>query len=305
MAAQLRLVRRRISSVQSIAKITRAQELIASSRIVKAQQQMRAAEPYARELTNAVEAVISRSTTIDHPFTKEPASRRRAAVLVLTSDQGFAGAYNANVLREASRLRAALREDNVEPVLYVTGRKGIGWHRFRELDLAGNWDGFSAGPRYRDAEVISDLLIEAFDAGADDGGVDEVHLVATDFVSMLTQRPSVRRLLPLEIKETDEPGPSGPLPQYEFEPGPEEVLNALMPQYVASRVYYAMLEAAAAELASRRRAMKAATDNANDLLETLTREANNARQAEITQEISEIVGGANALADASATNEGG
>jgi len=151
--------------------------------------------------------------------------------------------------------------------------------------------------------VISDLLIEAFNAGADDGGVDEVHLVATDFVSMLTQRPSVRRLLPLEIEETDEPGPSGPLPQYEFEPGPEEVLNALMPQYVASRIYYAMLEAAAAELASRRRAMKAATDNANDLLETLTREANNARQAEITQEISEIVGGANALADASATSE--
>jgi len=303
MAAQLRVVRRRISSVQSIAKITRAQELIASSRIVKAQQQMRAAEPYARELTNAVEAVISRSTTINHPFTKEPENRSRAAVLIITSDQGFAGAYNANVLREASRLRAALCEDNVDPVLYVTGRKGIGWHRFRELDLAGNWDGFSAAPKYRDAEVISDLLIEAFNAGADDGGVDEVHLVATDFVSMLTQRPSVRRLLPLEIEETDEPGPSGPLPQYEFEPGPEEVLNALMPQYVASRIYYAMLEAAASELASRRRAMKAATDNANDLLETLTREANNARQAEITQEISEIVGGANALADASATSE--
>jgi F-type H+-transporting ATPase subunit gamma len=250
-----------------------------------------------------VEAVISRSNTIDHPFTKEPESRNRAAVLILTSDQGFAGAYNANVLREATRLRAALREDNVEPVLYVTGRKGIGWHRFRELDLTGNWDGFSAAPQYRDAEEISDLLIEAFNAGADDGGVDEVHLVSTDFVSMLTQRPSVRRLLPLEIEETDEPSPSGPLPQYEFEPGPEEVLNALMPQYVASRIYYAMLEAAAAELAARRRAMKAATDNAGDLLETLTREANNARQAEITQEISEIVGGANALADASATDE--
>ena len=133
--------------------------------------------------------------------------------------------------------------------------------------------------------------------------MDEIHLVGTDFVSMLTQRPSVRRLLPLEIEETEEESPSGPLPQYEFEPGPAEVLDALMPQYVAARIYYAMLEAAAAELASRRRAMKAATDNANDLLETLTREANNARQAEITQEISEIVGGANALADASATSE--
>ncbi len=303
MAAQLRLVRRRISSVQSIAKITRAQELIASSRIVKAQQQMRAAEPYARELTRAVEAVISRSSTIDHPFTKEPVNPSRAAVLILTSDQGFAGAYNANVLREASRLRQTLRDRGIEPVLYVAGRKGIGWHRFRELDMAGSWSGFSAAPKYRDAEEVSDLLLEAFNAGADEGGVDEIHLVCTDFVSMLTQRPSVRRLLPLEIEETDEPSPSGPLPQYEFEPGPEEVLNALMPQYVASRVYYAMLEAAAAELASRRRAMKAATDNAGDLLETLTREANNARQAEITQEISEIVGGANALADASATSE--
>ena len=303
MGAQLRLVRRRIGTVQSIAKITRAQELIASSRIVRAQQQMRAAEPYARELTRAVEAVISRSTTINHPFTEEPRNPSRAAVLILTSDQGFAGAYNANVLRESARLRQLLQDRGLEPVLYVAGRKGIAWHRFRELELANSWSGFSAAPKYRNAQEISEVLLEAFNARAGDGGVDEIHLVSTDFVSMLTQRPSVRRLLPLEIEETDEPGPSGPLPQYEFEPGPAEVLDALMPQYVAARIYYAMLEAAAAELASRRRAMKAATDNANDLLETLTREANNARQAEITQEISEIVGGANALADASATSE--
>ncbi len=275
MAAQLRLVRRRIASVQSIAKITRAQELIASSRIVRAQQQMRAAEPYARELTRAVEAVISRSTNVTHPFTEEPKNPTRAAVLILTSDQGFAGAYNSNVLREAAQLRQLLRERGLEPVLYVTGRKGISWHRF-----------FGAGQE-----------------GTAEGSVDEIHLVGTEFVSMLTQRPVARRILPLEIEETDEPSPSGPLPQYEFEPGPEEVLDALMPQYVTSRIFYAMLEAAAAELASRRRAMKAATDNAGDLLETLTREANNARQAEITQEISEIVGGANALAEASATSE--
>ncbi|HTR94849.1 MAG TPA: F0F1 ATP synthase subunit gamma [Trebonia sp.] len=300
MAAQLRQVRRRIASVQSIAKITRAQELIASSRIVKAQQQQRSAEPYARELTRAVEAVISRSTNITHPFTTEPKNPSRAAVLILTSDQGFAGAYNANVLRESVSLRRTLRDRGVEPVLYVAGRKGVGWHRFRELELAGAWTGFSAAPKYRDAQEISEVLLEAFNAGA--GGVDEIHLAGTDFVSMLTQRPSVRRLLPLEIEDTHEPSPSGPLPAYEFEPGPAEVLDALMPQYVASRIFYAMLEAAAAELASRRRAMKAATDNANDLLETLTREANNARQAEITQEISEIVGGANALADASATS---
>ena len=306
MGAQLRLVRRRISSVQSIAKITRAQELIASSRIVRAQQQMRAAEPYARELTRAVEAVISRSATINHPFTEEPENPSRAAVLILTSDQGFAGAYNANVLRESARLRQLLRDRGIEPVLYVAGRKGIAWHRFRELDVAESWSGFSAAPRYRDAQLIATTLIEAYEAGRDgakDGGVDEIHLVSTEFVSMLTQRPSARRILPLQIEETEEPSPSGPLPQYEFEPSPPEVLDALMPQYVASRIYYAMLEAAAAELASRRRAMKAATDNAGDLLEKLTREANNARQAEITQEISEIVGGANALADASATSE--
>jgi F-type H+-transporting ATPase subunit gamma len=302
MAAQLRLVRRRISSVQSIAKITRAQELIASSRIVRAQQQQRAAEPYARELTRAVEAVISRSTNITHPFTTEPQNPTRAAVLILTSDQGFAGAYNANVLRESARLRERLRERSLQPVLYVAGRKGIAWHRFRELELARSWSGFSATPRYRDAKAIADVLLEAFSSEAEER-VDEIHLVGTEFVSMLTQRPSVRRLLPLEIEETDEPSPHGPLPSYEFEPDAERVLDALMPQYVASRIFYALLEAAASELASRRRAMKAATDNANDLLETLTREANNARQAEITQEISEIVGGANALAAASATSE--
>ena len=301
MAAQLRQVRRRISSVQSIAKITRAQELIASSRIVRAQQQQRSAEPYARELTRAVEAVISRSHNVTHPFTTEPDNPTRAAVLILTSDQGFAGAFNANVLRESGRLRQTLRDRGIQPVLYVAGRKGIGWHRFRELELAGSWSGFSAAPKYRDAREISETVLEAFNA--EDGGVDEIHLVSTDFISMLTQRPSVRRLLPLEIEVTEEESPTGPLPQYEFEPGPAEVLDALMPQYVAARIFYAMLEAAAAELASRRRAMKAATDNANDLLETLTREANNARQAEITQEISEIVGGANALADASATSE--
>ncbi len=220
-------------------------------------------------------------------------------MLILTSDQGFAGAYNANVLREAARLRQMLRERGLQPVLYVAGRKGISWHRFRELELAGSWSGFSATPRYRDAKAIADVLLEAFEAEEADNKVDEIHLVGTEFVSMLTQRPSVRRLLPLQIEETDEPSPHGPLPSYEFEPGPAEVLDALMPQYVASRIFYALLEAAASELASRRRAMKAATDNANDLIETLTREANNARQAEITQEISEIVGGANALAGAS------
>jgi F-type H+-transporting ATPase subunit gamma len=191
MATQLRLVRRRISSVQSIAKITRAQELIASSRIVRAQQQMRAAQPYARELTRAVEAVISRSASVHHPFTEEPGSPTRAAVLILTSDQGFAGAYNANVLRESQRLRQLLSQRGVEPVLYVAGRKGIGWHRFRELELENSWSGFSASPKYRNAQEVTSVLLEAFNA--EEGGVDEIHLVCTEFVSMLTQRPSARR----------------------------------------------------------------------------------------------------------------
>jgi F-type H+-transporting ATPase subunit gamma len=302
MAAQLRAVRARIRAVQSIAQITRAQELIASSRIVRAQQRMRSAEPYSRELTRAVEAVISRSGSVDHPFTTEPEHPSRAAVLILTSDQGFAGAYNSNVLRESQRLRQLLADRDVAPVLYVAGRKGISWHRFRELAVAQTWSGFSAAPTYADAQAISTVLLDAFTA-EDASKVDEIHLVATDFVSMLTQRPSVKRLLPLVIEETTEPHPAGLLPQYEFEPSPEVVLDALLPQYVTSLIYYAMLEAAASELASRRRAMKAATDNANDLIETLTREANNARQAEITQEISEIVGGATALAAASATSE--
>jgi len=299
MGAQLRAVRRRIGSVKSIAKITRAQELIASSRIVKAQQRMRSAEPYSRELTRAVEAVISRSASVSHPFTTERPDTSTAAVLILTSDSGFCGAYNANVLREASRLRQTLADRNVEPKLYVAGRKGIGWHRFRDLPVEREFAGFSSVPQYRNAQEVAEPLLQAFT----DKEVDEIHLVSTDFVSMLTQRPNARRMIPLEIEDTTEESPSGPLPQYEFEPSPEKVLDALLPQYVTSRIYFAMLEAAASELASRRRAMKAATDNANDLLENLTREANNARQAEITQEISEIVGGANALADASAGSE--
>ena len=303
MGAQLRAVRARIRAVKSIAKITRAQELIASSRIVRAQQRTRAAEPYSRELTLAVEAVVSRSTNVTHPMITEPDSTKRAAVIILTSDGGFCGAFNANVLREASRLRQRTTDDGITLLNYVAGRKGIGWHRFRELPLEAEWSGFSAQPSYADAERIASALLDAFELDTAQGGVDEIYLVSTEFVSMLTQRPAVRRLLPMQIEEKEGERPGGALPSYEFEPSPDVVLDALLPQYVASRIYYAMLEAAASELAARRRAMKAATDNANDLIDRLTREANNARQAEITQEISEIVGGANALAEANAGSE--
>jgi F-type H+-transporting ATPase subunit gamma len=296
MGAQLRLVRRRIRTVQSTAKITRAQELIASSRVVRAQQRVRDATPYARELTRAIEAVVSRSAQIDHPLTSEPEHPARAAILILTSDRGFCGGFNTSVLREAQGLRALLEERGIDVVPYVSGRKGISWHRFRQREMAAEWSGFSEVPAQQNAAEITSALLDAFTRPADEGGVDEIHVVYTEFVSMLTQRPVIRRMLPLEIEETTEQ-PDGPVPVYEFEPSPGAVLDALLPWYVESRIFHALLESAAAEIAARRRAMKSATDNANDLLDQLTREANKARQAEITQEISEIVGGANALAE--------
>jgi F-type H+-transporting ATPase subunit gamma len=304
MGAQLRAVRQRIRAIESTAKITRAQELIASSRIIQAQQRVRASAPYAEELERAVEAVVSRSAHIDHPLVHEKASVERVAVLILTSDRGFAGGYNANVLREAQRLRALLEEERgVAVQTYVSGTKGVTWHRFREREMAGEWRGYSERPTPDDASKIATALIEAFERPAAEGGVDEIHLVYTQFVSMLTQRPAVRRILPLEVREVQEERPEGPIPLYEFEPSPQAVLEALLPWYVENRIYHALLESAAAEIAARRRAMKSATDNANDLLEQLTRESNKARQAEITQEISEIVGGANALAETIAGSE--
>ncbi|MGH3300642.1 MAG: F0F1 ATP synthase subunit gamma [Streptosporangiaceae bacterium] len=298
MGAQLRAVRRRIRSVQSTAKITRAQELIASSRIIRAQQRLHAAAPYARELTRAVEAVVSMSENVDHPLTRPEQNPRRAAVVILTSDRGFAGGFNANLLREAQRLRGLLSERGLETVSFVSGRKGITWHRFRQVPMAAEWSGYSDTPRQANAAELTKALLDAYALPADQGGVDEINVVYTEFVSMLTQRPVVRRLLPLEIEETAEVPPSGPLPSYEFEPSPADVLDALLPWYVESRLFHALLDSAASEIAARRRAMKSATDNANELVEQLSREANKARQAEITQEISEIVGGANALAGA-------
>ena len=280
--------------MKSTAKITKAQELIASSRIIKAQQRAHAAGPYAREITAAVEAVVSRSANVNHPLTTEPANPTRAAVLILTSDRGFCGGFNASVLREAQGLNNLLAQRGIDVVPFVAGRKGIGWHRFRDRTMAGEWSGFSDTPAHANATRITSALLDAFARPADEGGVDEIHLVYTEFVSMLTQRPVIHRLLPLEITERVE---RVPIPVYEFEPSAEQVLDALLPWYVESRIFHALLDSAAAEIAARRRAMKSATDNANELLEKLTREANKARQAEITQEISEIVGGANALAE--------
>jgi F-type H+-transporting ATPase subunit gamma len=303
MGAQLRAVRQRIRGIQSIAKITRAQELIAASRIIRAQQRVHDAVPYARAIIEALEAVVSRSAQIDHPLVREPVNPQRAAVLILTSDRGFAGGYNANVLRTAQGLRGLLAERGVEPVTYVVGRRGIAWHRFRSREMAAQWIGFSENPRSGNAHDVAVTVLEAFGRPADEGGVDEIYVVYTEFVSMLTQNAVVHRILPVEIEETTVEPPTGPVPLYEFEPSPVDVLDALLPWYVESRIYHALLESSASEIAARRRAMKAATDNANDLLEGFTREANKARQAEITQEISEIVGGANALAETLAGKE--
>src|ERR1022692_2782403 len=272
MGAQLRAVRRRISTVKSTAKITKAQELIASSRIIKAQQRAHAAGPYAREITAAVEAVVSRSASIQHPLTTEPANPTRAAVLILTSDRGFCGGYNAAVLREAQALNARLAERGLESVPFVSGRKGIVWHRFRERAMAGEWSGFSDTPRHANANEITSALLAEFLKPTDEGGVDEIYLVYTEFVSMLTQQTVIRRMLPLELVEAEQE-PTAPPPLYEFEPSPEDVLDALLPWYIESRIFYALLDSAAAEIAARRRAMKSATDNANDLLDVLTREA--------------------------------
>ena len=242
-----------------------------------------------------MEAVVSRSGHIDHPLTTRPERPQRAAVLILTSDRGFCGGFNATVMREVLGLNGLLSGRGIEAAPYVSGRKGIGWHRFRDREMAATWSGFSDTPTFANASEITRTLLEAFGAPAAEGGVDEIYLVYTEFVSMLTQRPVTRRLLPLEITERVE---RKPIPIYEFEPSPERVLDELLPWYVESRIFHALLDSAAAEIAARRRAMKSATDNANELLEVLTREANKARQAEITQEISEIVGGANALAEA-------
>jgi F-type H+-transporting ATPase subunit gamma len=301
MPASLRELRQRRTTVSTTKKITRAMELIAASRIIKAQQRAQAATPYARELTRSVSAVATFSN-VDHPLTTEPENPQRAAMLLITSDRGLAGAYSSSVIKEGERLTQLLREGGREVVPYISGRKAAAYYGFRRRVVAASWDGFSDAPTYRHAREIADALIAAFLTPVEEGGVDEIHVVYTRFVSMLTQRAEVIRMLPLEVVEgTEPPEPDELLPLYEFEPDAATVLDELLPLYVASRIQYCLLQAAASELASRQKAMKSATDNAQQLIERLTREANQARQAEITQEISEIVGGASALAEASAS----
>jgi F-type H+-transporting ATPase subunit gamma len=302
MAGQIQALRRRVRSTRSTKKITKAQELVATSRIAKAQERVAASRPYAEAITDVLTALAS-NASVDHPLLVPRERVRRAGVLVVTSDRGLCGAYNANAIRTAEQLMARLRADNKQVALYVVGRKGVTYYRFRNREIAASWTGFSEQPRFENAREVGETLIDAFVAGADDlhgdsdgtAGVDELHVVSTQFRSLMTQTPIARFLAPMQVEEREG---EGPMPAYEFEPDPEELLDALLPKYINTRIYAALIDSAASESASRRRAMKSATDNADEMIKTLTRQMNSARQAAITQEISEIVGGANALAAA-------
>ncbi len=321
MGAQMRVYRRRIKSVQQTKKITKAMELIASSRIVKAQRHLGAALPYTRELALAISAAVSMSAEADHPLISQKDDRKRAAVLLIGSDRGLAGAYSSNIIREGEGLNAFLRGNGIEPVHFVVGRKVANYYRFRERYVEGEYVGFTDQPTVEDAKEVALGLLASFLSDSDtEGGTDEIHIVYTHFVNMGRQEVRIRRILPIEVVEQvvgsggqaelqpvrDSDGAvaaaavAAAMPLYEFEPDADTVLDELLPRYVENLVYTAMLEAAASEHAARRRAMKSATDNAEELIKSLTQQANQARQTEITQEISEIVGGADALASATA-----
>jgi F-type H+-transporting ATPase subunit gamma len=299
MAATLRELRGRIRSAGSIKKITKAQEMIATSRIGKAQTRLQAARPYAAEITRML-TTLAAEAALDHPLLIEHSEPKRAGVLVVSSDRGLCGAYNSSVFRRAEELFSLLRSDGKTPVLYTVGRKALGYYKFRNWDIVESWAGFSERPSYEDAAKIAETLVTAFMAGADgeqDGpaGVDQLHIVYTEFKSMMSQSAEAHRIAPMVVEYVEDPGP---FTLYSFEPDATTLFESLLPRYLTTRVYAALLESGASELASRQRAMKSASDNADDLIKALTLEANRERQAQITQEISEIVGGANALADA-------
>jgi F-type H+-transporting ATPase subunit gamma len=323
MGAQLRVYRRRIRSVQSTKKITKAMELIAASRIVRAQSRMNAARPYAKEIQNAL-AQLGTDKTLTHPMLNGVENPRRAGILIITSDRGLAGGYNANVLRASTELAQRLEGEGKTIDRYVIGRKGVAFFRFRAIELAGAWTGFSEQPNFADARDATDTVVAAvtatsegeIDHGEREGqpGIDELWVVYTRFVNSVTQTPTTSQVSPVQEADEHDDGDDsdhsndrdddsddddeGRGALYEFEPEPAELIGALLPRYISSRIFSALLESAASESAARRRAMKSASDNATDLIKTFTRLANQARQAEITQEISEIVGGADALASA-------
>jgi F-type H+-transporting ATPase subunit gamma len=301
MAATLRELRGRIRSAGSIKKITKAQEMIATSRIGKAQARLQEARPYAAEITRML-TTLAAEAALDHPLLVERPEPKRAGVLVVSSDRGLCGAYNSSAFRRAEELFSLLRKSGKTPVLYTVGRKAQGYYTFRNWDISESWTGFSERPSYEDAATVAETLVDAFMAGVEENGeqdaaasVDELHIVYTEFKSMMSQSAEAHRIAPMVVEYVED---AGPYTLYSFEPDATTLFESLLPRYLTTRVYAALLESAASELASRQRAMKSASDNADDLIKALTLEANRERQAQITQEISEIVGGANALADA-------
>ncbi|WP_309069550.1 F0F1 ATP synthase subunit gamma [Microbacterium sp.] len=293
MGAQLRVYTQKIKSAQSTKKITKAMELIAASRIQKALVRVKASNPYARALTRAVSAVATYSNEA-HPLTVERDELKRAAIVILTSDRGLAGAFNSQIIREAGELRAKLEAEGKEVDHYLIGNKAVGYFKFRQRPYIREWTGQSDAPSPELAQEIAEAVLEAYVSEQ----VDEIHVVYNRFVSMMTQDPTTVRLLPLEVVEATDAGDAEHLPLYEFEPEPARVLDALLPVYVESRIFNALLQSAAAKQAATQKAMKSASDNADKLITDYTRLRNNARQAEITTQISEIVGGADALASA-------
>lgn len=316
--ADLKALKSRIAATKANAKIFRAQELIAASRINRATARSEAQKPFAQELVNVLSAVAGAMSTI-HPLLDERSNPKRAAVLVISSDRGMCGGYNNNVLKAADELIEMLEARGTETLLYVLGAKGVAYYNFREREITGNWTGFSTDPAFRDIQEPVEHLLESYLAssegtvmGPDGGempGCDAIYVVYTGFRSMLSQVPRVHRMIPIEPVYDDDPislgedllsdelEPTELQPEYEFEPNAEDLLDSLLPRYITSRVYASALESAASECAARRTAMKAATDNAKELISELSRLANTARQAQITQEITEIVSGAGALAE--------
>jgi len=294
MGAQLRVYKQKIASAQTTKKITKAMELIAASRIQKAQARVRASSPYARAVTRAVSAVATRSNA-SHPLTTAREQVTRSAVVIFSSDRGLAGAFNSQIIRAGLELAELLRSEGKEPVYYLIGRKSVGYFQFRRLSSEAEWVGDTDTPHFETAVEIAQTLVDAFNRGGDGGGVDEIHLVYNRFVSMMTQTPENVRLLPLEVVDAPEDSTTV-FPEYDFEPDASLVLDALLPVYIQSRIFNALLQSSAAKHAATQKAMKSASDNADKLITDYTRLRNNARQAEITQQIAEIVGGADALA---------
>ncbi|MEM9201658.1 MAG: F0F1 ATP synthase subunit gamma [Actinomycetota bacterium] len=297
-----RELRRRISSVQSTKKITRAMELIAATRVVKAMQRADAARPYSRQITSVIENLAAGGAETSHPLLRQSDDVKKVGFIVMAGDRGLAGAYNTNPIRAAERQLQGHRSEGKDYVLFCVGKKSAAYFNFRNYRVDYDYQGFTDSPTYEDARRIAEDVADAFISGE----VDEVELIYTEFISMGTQRVSVRRFLPLEdtaVMAESGSGDAEATAQFEFEPSPDHVLEALLPRYVEARLFGALLDCAASEHANRQRAMKSATDNAEELITKLSREMNAARQAAITTEIMEIVGGAEALDEGGAGAE--